>query len=85
MEDDYREILAELDSIDEMLIQMEQDLESIIEPEYPGELWACVDHSNMCCTFVNSVGSVRSIGAQYIEEAMEGGNGGYTDSIHTPV
>lgn len=83
--DDYREILSELDDIDPLLEQMEQDLESIIEPEFPDELWVCMDHSNMYCTFVNSVGSVRSIGAQYIEEAMEGGNGGYTDSIHTPV
>lgn len=83
--DDYREILAELGDIDFILEQIEQRLESTIEPEFPGELWVCIDHSNMCCTFVNSVGSTRSIGAQYIEEAMEGGNDGYTDSIHTPV
>lgn len=70
--DDYREILSELDDIDSLLEQMEQDLESIIEPEEnEGDKWVCIDHSNLYCIFINKRGEERCIGAQYIDECFK--------------
>lgn len=71
MEDDYREILAELDSIDALLEDLEADLAKEKE-ENEGDKWVCIDHSNLYCIFMNGAGEERCIGAQYIDECFGG-------------
>lgn len=74
MEDDYREILAELDNMDALLNELEANLEKEAEQEDEGDKWVCIDHSNLYCIFINRQGEERCIGAQYIEDCFGRGD-----------
>ena len=71
MDEDYREILAELDNLDELLEMVDEAIDMTVNDSNPGDAWVCIDHSNLCCTFANCFGEIRCIGAQYIDACFD--------------
>lgn len=66
IEDEYDQLLLELEEIDALIEDMLDK-----EEEEKAEKWVAVERTNMSCTFMNPKGEVRTVGAAYINDLFE--------------
>lgn len=65
-EEEYQQLLLELDEIDTLIEEMLDQ-----EEEEKAEKWVAIDRTNMSCVFMNPHGEVRTIGAAYINNLFK--------------